>query len=141
MEWYPKFIQKRAAKRKRASPRSPVAAAPVVPPVVGGGPRRKTLLLAAFLLLGYYGIATNWSVYELGRCVLGLALLWGPLGTLLYILLRRSVADPTVRLALSYAGSYSLTTLVYFASSVIGAASRFYVGLLVVYAAPVPLGR
>ncbi len=141
MQCYPKFIQKRAAKRKRASPRSPVAAAPVVPPVVGGGPRRKILLLAAFLLLGYYGIATNWSVYELWRCVLGLALLWGPLGALLYILLRRSVADPTVRLALSYAGSYSLTTLVYFAASVMGAAWLFYAVLLGASAAVVWLGR
>src|SRR5258708_4468319 len=126
MQCYAKFIQKRDAKRKRAAPRSPVAAAPVVPPVVGGGQRSKILLLVPLLLLAYYCFSTNWSLYELGRCLLGVALLWGPLGALLYILLRRSVADPTVRLALSYAGSYSLTTLVYFAASVMRATWLFY---------------
>ena len=99
-----------------------MAAAPVVSPaVIGRGQRPKILLLAPLLLIGYYCFSTNWSVYELGRCLIGVVLLWGPLGALLYILLRRPVADPTVRLALSYAGSYSLTTLLYFAASAMGA--------------------
>jgi hypothetical protein len=119
-----------------------VAAAPVVPPATGvGSPRRKILLLVPLLLLAYYFFATNWSIYELGRCLLGLAVLWGPLGTLLYFLLRRSVADPTVRLALSFAASYSLTTLLYFAVALMGAAWLFVVLLIGAAGAALWLGR
>jgi len=93
------------------------------------------------LLLGYYFISGHWPVYEIGRCLLGLASLWGPLAALLYVLLRRPVEDPTVRLALSSAGSYSLTTLLYFAVTVMGVAWLFGAVLLAATAAAVWLGR
>src|SRR5260370_34938721 len=73
--------------------------------------------------------------------MLGLTFLWGPLGALLYVVLRRSVEDPTVRLALSFAGSYSLTTLLYFAVAVTGAAWLFGVALLGASAAAIWLRR
>jgi hypothetical protein len=120
----------------------PAAAPVVVPPAAGGGGlQRKILLPAALLLLGYYFISCHWSIFEIGRCLLGIALLWGPLGALLYVVLRRSVGDPTVRLALSYAGSYALTTLVYFAAALMGAEWLFGVVLLAAAAAAVWLGR
>jgi hypothetical protein len=120
----------------------PAAARPAVPPTAGDrGLLRKILLLAALLLLCYYFVSGHWRVYEIGRCALGVALLWGPLGALLYVLLRRPIEDPTVRLALSCAGSYSLTTLVYFAAAVMGMEWLFGAVLLVATAAAVWLGR
>ncbi len=103
----------------------------VAPPanVSGGVLQRNILVIASLLLFGYYFVSTNWSLYEFGRCLLGIVLLWGPLGALLYVLLTRPIADPTVRLALSCAGSYALTTLLYFAVAVMGAPWLFGVAL------------
>jgi hypothetical protein len=56
-------------------------------------------------------------------------------------MLRRPIEDPTARLALSCAGSYSLTTLFYFAAAVLGAAWLFGVVLLAATAAAGWLGR
>jgi hypothetical protein len=109
--------------------------------VEGGGLLRKVLLAAALLLLGYYFISGHWSVYEIGRCLVGVALLWGPLGALLYVMLRRPIEDPTVRLALSCVGSYSLTTLLYFASAVRGVAWLFGVVLFAATVAALWLSR
>ncbi len=139
--WYAKFIPKRAAKRKRASAHLPPNVSAAVLPAGGESLRRRILLFAALLLLGYYAISNNWTVYELGRCLLGVAFLWGPIGALLYVLLRRPVEDPIVRLALSCAGSYTLTTLFYFAAAVIGAEWIFGALLLGATAAAVWFGR
>jgi hypothetical protein len=124
------------------SARLPVAAVPAVPTAErGSGLLRKILLLAALLLLGYYCFAGNWSVYEIGRCLLGMALLWGPLTALLYVALGRSTEDPAVRLALSCAGSYALTTLLYFAVAAMGTPWVFVAALLLAAALAVWRGH
>ncbi len=87
------------------------------------------LLLVALSLFSYYGIALNWSFDEFGHCLIGMFLLWAPVGALLYVLLYRAVGEPIARLALSFAGSYTLTTLLYFAATVIRLEWLFGAGL------------
>ena len=59
-----------------------------------------------------------------------MALLWGPLGLLIYVLLSRTISDPLVRLALSCAGTYTLTTLLYFGTAVLRVEWLFGASLL-----------
>ncbi len=59
-----------------------------------------------------------------------MALLWGPLGVLIYLLLSQTISDPLVRLALSCAGTYTLTTLLYFGTAVLRVEWLFGVSLL-----------
>jgi hypothetical protein len=139
--WYAGRIRQHAAKRKRVTAQLPVAPSTEEHPTVYSGGPRWILFLGAILLLGYYGISLHWSFQELGHCLVGMTLLWGPLGALLYVLLHRSVADPTVRLALSYAGSYTLTTLLYFGAAVIRVEWLFGAVLLAAAGVALWLGR
>ncbi len=92
--------------------------------------KRDIPLLVTCLLLGYYGIALHWSIQEFAYCLVGMALLWGPIGALLYLSLERAIVDPTVRLSFSCVGSYTLTTLLYFAVAVPRLGWLFYAGLI-----------
>jgi len=83
------------------------------------GIKRNILLLFGCLLLAYYGVALKWSIKEFVYCAVGMALLWGPITALLCLTLRKAIDDITVRFAFSLAGSYTLTTLLYFATAVL----------------------
>jgi len=121
--------------------RPPAEALPAVSPVVqGGGIQRNISLLVACLLLGYYGVALNWSIQEFATCLAGMALLWGPIGALLYVTLGRAIVDPMVRLSFSCVASYTLTTLLYFAVAVAHQGWLFYAGLVAAGATAVWLG-
>jgi hypothetical protein len=112
-----------------------------VPPAVQRGSiQRNIYLLVAFLLLGYYGFALHWSIQELAICLVGMALLWGPIGVLVYAALGTTIADPMVRLCFSFAASYTLTTLLYFAAAVPHLGGLFYAGLIAAGVTAVWLG-
>jgi hypothetical protein len=112
----------------------------VSPAVQGSGIQRNISLLVACLLLGYYGIALNWSIQEFATCLVGMALLWGPVGALVYVALGGTIVDPMVRLSFSCAASYALTTLLYFAVAVPHLGWLFYAGLIAAGATAVWLG-
>lgn len=130
--------------KQRKHPKVRLSAAvstPVPPKAAGGATQRNLLLLVAVLLFGYYGIALKWSVDEFAHFLLGVIFLWGPIGAFLYVALCRSIVDPMVRLALSCAGSYTLTTLLYFAAAVLRVDWLFGGGLIGATATAVWLGR
>ena len=79
-----------------------------------------TLILATITLfaLVYYFVAAQWNVVELLHFCLGIIGLWMPLGVLFYLLLKRQVEEPIVRLTFSAIASYTLTTLIYFGLAV-----------------------
>ena len=79
---------------------------------------RNTLIFVAALLFAWYGVALNWSIPEAVRFFAGVTILWGPIAALLYFILDEAIGDPMVRLAFSSIGSYTLTTLLYFAAAV-----------------------
>jgi hypothetical protein len=66
-------------------------------------------------LAAYYCEALNLGALELIRFVAGVLSLWMPLGGWLYLSLRNELPDRAVRITFSAAGSYTLTTLFYFA--------------------------
>jgi hypothetical protein len=113
----------------------------VSPAVQGSGIQRNISLLVACLLLGYYGIALNWSIQEFATCLVGMALLWGPIAALVYVALDGMIVDPMVRLCFSCVASYALTTLLYFAVAVPRLGWLFYAGLIAAGATAVWLGR
>jgi hypothetical protein len=118
------------------------SALPAVSPAVpAGGIQRNISLLVACLLLGYYGIELNWSIQEIATCLVGMALLWGPIAALVYVALGGTIVDPMVRLCFSCAASYALTTLLYFAVAVPHLGWLFYAGLSAAGATAIWLGR
>ncbi|MEH1839545.1 MAG: hypothetical protein V7L20_12415 [Nostoc sp.] len=94
-----------------------------------------TLFVATITLfvLVYYLVATEWNVVELLRFCLGTVLLWMPLGALFYLLLKRQVQEPIVRLTFSAIASYTLTTLIYFGLAVLQLELLFYIGAIAIF--------
>ncbi len=128
-------------KPRRADSRLPDATLPQTsPPEEGGRIQRNVVLLFGVLLLVYYGFALKWSIKELIYCVVGMALLWGPMAALLYWTLRKAIDDATVRFAFSAAGSYTLTTLLYFATAVLHLEWLFVAALIAAGATAVWIG-
>src|SRR6266496_64288 len=68
-------------------------------------------------LAAYYCKELNLGALELVRFVTGALALWMPLGGWLYLLLRNELPDRTIRIALSAASSYALTSLFYSAAA------------------------
>ena len=81
-------------------------------------------------MLVWYVAALGWDFGELARFALGIVMLWGPCGALLYLALRAEVPDRTARLTLCLIASYAVTTLVYFGLAVVRLEPLFYVGLV-----------
>src|SRR5437773_7997405 len=77
-------------------------------------------------LAAYYCKELNLGALELVRFVTGALALWMPLGGWLYVLLRNELPDRTIRIALSAASSYALTTLFYFAAATLHCNWLFY---------------
>ena len=77
-------------------------------------------------LAAYYCKELNLGALELVRFVTGALALWMPLGGWLYLLLRNELPDRTIRIALSAASSYALTTLFYFAAATLHCNWLFY---------------
>src|SRR6266480_5558694 len=77
-------------------------------------------------LAAYYCKELNLGPLELVRFVTGALALWMPLGGWLYLLLRNELPDRTIRIALSAASSYALTTLFYFAAATLHCNWLFY---------------
>ncbi len=92
-------------------------------------PNYLQILLAAISFAGlvYFLFATGWNIFELVRTILGLLVLWLPIGGLCFIVLEKQVSDRLVRFTLSAIGSYALTTLAYFAFSVMNIVPLFYI--------------
>ncbi len=87
-----------------------------------------TAVLAALALTpwGYYLYRMGCSPLELSRLLLGLTLLWGPCGILLYQALSSTVEDRICRFTFAWAMSYTLTTLCYFALAALNLTVLFY---------------
>lgn len=85
------------------------------------------LVVADLVAVLYYWFAMGWSALETARLALGATALWAPMGLLLYLLLGAEIPDRTVRLTLSAAASYTLTTLAYFALAVFHLGVGFFV--------------
>src|SRR5437773_2057400 len=77
-------------------------------------------------LAAYYCEKLNLGAIELLRLVAGALALWLPLGGWLYLSLRNELPDRTIRIAISAAGSYALTTLFYFAAATLHCNWFFY---------------
>ncbi|HTR35474.1 MAG TPA: hypothetical protein VMH80_06215 [Bryobacteraceae bacterium] len=129
-------------KPRRADSRLPDATLPQTSPrEVGGRIQHTIVLFFAVLLLVYYGVALKWSIKEVIYYIAGVALLWGPIAALLYGTLRKAIEDATVRFAFSAAGSYTLTTLLYFAAAVLHLGWLFVAALMAAGATAVWLAR
>ncbi|QKQ73067.1 hypothetical protein [Nostoc sp. TCL240-02] len=87
-----------------------------------------TTVTITLIAIGYYLVVTEWNVVELLRFCIGIIFLWMPLGALFYILLKRQVQEPIVRLTFSAIASYTLTTLIYFSLAVMKLELLFYIG-------------
>ena len=81
---------------------------------------------ACILMLVYYCDAIGFSAVEIVLFSVGSILLWLPLGGTIFALLRSEVPDSIVRSTISAIASYSLTTLAYFAFSVLKVPIFFY---------------
>ena len=81
---------------------------------------------ACILMLVYYCVAIGFSAVEIVLFSVGSILLWFPLGGMIFALLRSEVPDLIVRFTISAIASYSLTTLAYFAFSVLKVPIFFY---------------
>jgi hypothetical protein len=84
---------------------------------------------ACILMLAYYLRRLGFSAVEIVLFSAGSILLWLPLGGTIFALLRSEVPDPIVRFTISAIASYSLTTLAYFAFSVLKMPIFFYLVL------------
>jgi hypothetical protein len=84
---------------------------------------------ACILMLVYYCDAMSFSAVEIVLFSVGSILLWLPLGGTIFALLRSEVPDSIVRFTISAIASYSLTTLAYFAFSVLNVPIFFYLML------------
>jgi hypothetical protein len=103
-------------------------------------------ILTAGLALSPWGFYLYWmdcSLLECCRLLLGLALLWGPCGVLLYQLLWEVIEDRICRFTFAWASSYAVTTLCYFALAVLKLTILFYLlqAFLVVLAAAIAFRR
>ena len=92
-----------------------------------------TTVAITLIAIGYYLVATQWNIFELLRFCVGAILLWMPLGSLLYLLLKRQVQEPIVRFTFSAIASYTLTTLIYFALAVFKLELLFYTGIIAIF--------
>jgi hypothetical protein len=84
---------------------------------------------ATILMLVYYCAAMGFTAVEIMLFPVGSILLWLPLGGTIFALLRSEVPDSIVRFTISAIASYSLTTLAYFAFSVLKVPIFFYLSL------------
>jgi|GEM_PF-1918055 len=91
-------------------------------------PNYLQIFLAAISFVGlvYFLFVTGWDILELIRTILGLLVLWLPVGGVCFIVLGKQVSDKLVRFTLSAIGSYALTTLAYFAFSILNVTPVFY---------------
>lgn len=94
-----------------------------------------TLIVATITLFAliYYLVMTEWNVVEFLRFGVGIILLWMPLGSLFYLLLKRQVQEPIVRFTFSAIASYTLTTLIYFGLAVLQLELLFYIGGIAIF--------
>lgn len=90
---------------------------------------RPVILTANTAGLLYYLFSMQWTPYEFVRTLVGLAALWLPIGSVVYLLLsRKETISSLNRLVFSLIASYSLTTLFFFGFSVIQLTPLFYLG-------------
>ncbi len=82
--------------------------------------------------LSYYLVETEWNLEELASFCGGITLLWMPLGTCFYLLLKKQVEDSVVCFTFSAIASYTLTTLAYFGLSVLKLEPLFYSGQIAI---------
>lgn len=82
---------------------------------------REVIVPASIAAVGLLGLATfEWGETETIGMAVGATCLWGPFALAIALWLRESVPDAGERLALSLAGSYASTAVVYFGLSLGG---------------------
>ena len=89
------------------------------------------LLIAGVLLVSFFR-ALDWDIFEFVRFSLGIVLLWGPLGILIYLLLVHEVEDRLARFTVSTIGSYTLTTFAWMVFAELHLDAFFYIGQLII---------
>ena len=92
---------------------------------------RLGLIVISLIAITYCVVKLESSPLELVIALAGMAALWLPIGTFIYLLLPHQFPDNITRCTFSAIASYTLTTLAYFGFSVIGVDWLFYVALTV----------
>ena len=83
---------------------------------------------AAFsTLIGAYLVRAHMGPFEALTLCLGAVILWGPFAWGIDLLVRREVADRTVRFAVALSGSYALTSVAWFLWSIVGLPGGTYI--------------